>query len=278
MSGRLADIDIVHCHTWYTHFAGCLVKQLQGVPLVLTTHSLEPHRPWKVEQLGTAYHASTWIERTAYQNADGVVAVSEAMKHDVQRALRRAVGAHPRDPQRHRPRAVPADARSRRARVARHRPRRAVRAVRRPHHAAEGHHPPRERDSRTSTRACRSCCAPARRIRPRSPRDERGGGAGAAQSRNPVVWIAEMLPKRAGDRALHARGHLRLPVDLRAVRHHQPRSDGVRDARRGLGGRRHSRGRRARRDRPARGARGRSAPSRSSRGTRSSSRATSAPR
>ncbi len=84
MSGRLADVDIVHCHTWYTHFAGCLVKQLQGVPLVLTTHSLEPHRPWKVEQLGSAYHASTWIERTAYQSADGVVAVSEAMKHDVQ--------------------------------------------------------------------------------------------------------------------------------------------------------------------------------------------------
>jgi glycogen synthase len=54
------------------------------VPLVLTTHSLEPHRPWKVEQLGTAYYASSWIERTAYQNADGVVAVSESMRHDVQ--------------------------------------------------------------------------------------------------------------------------------------------------------------------------------------------------
>jgi glycogen synthase len=84
MAGLAADLDIVHCHTWYSHFAGCLVKQLQGVPLVLTTHSLEPHRPWKVEQLGTAYHASSWIERTAYQNADGVVAVSAAMKHDVQ--------------------------------------------------------------------------------------------------------------------------------------------------------------------------------------------------
>jgi len=84
MAGLLTDIDVVHCHTWYTHFAGCLVKQLQGVPLVLTTHSLEPHRPWKVEQLGTAYHASSWIERTAYQNADGVVAVSGSMKQDVQ--------------------------------------------------------------------------------------------------------------------------------------------------------------------------------------------------
>jgi alpha-maltose-1-phosphate synthase len=84
MSGMAADLDIVHCHTWYSHFAGCLVKQLQHVPLVLTTHSLEPHRPWKVEQLGTAYHASSWLERTAYQNADGVVAVSAAMKDDVE--------------------------------------------------------------------------------------------------------------------------------------------------------------------------------------------------
>jgi len=58
MSGTLEGADIVHCHTWYAHFAGCLVKQLHGIPLVLTTHSLEPHRPWKVEQLGTAYHAS----------------------------------------------------------------------------------------------------------------------------------------------------------------------------------------------------------------------------
>ena len=76
MAGMARDLDIVHCHTWYSHFAGCLVRQLQDVPLVLTTHSLEPHRPWKVEQLGTAYNASSWIERTAYQNADGVVAVS----------------------------------------------------------------------------------------------------------------------------------------------------------------------------------------------------------
>jgi glycogen synthase len=84
MSGTLGAADVVHCHTWYSHFAGCLVKMLQGIPLVLTTHSLEPHRPWKMEQLGTAYHASTWIERTAYENADGVVAVSASMRRDVQ--------------------------------------------------------------------------------------------------------------------------------------------------------------------------------------------------
>jgi starch synthase len=83
MAGSLDNIDVVHCHTWYTHLAGCLVKQLTGARLVLTTHSLEPHRPWKVEQLGTAYNASSWVERTAYQNADGVVAVSESMRRDV---------------------------------------------------------------------------------------------------------------------------------------------------------------------------------------------------
>lgn len=84
MAGRVVRADVVHCHTWYSHFAGCLVQQLTGARLVLTTHSLEPHRPWKVEQLGTAYHASTWLERTAYQNADGVVAVSAAMQADVE--------------------------------------------------------------------------------------------------------------------------------------------------------------------------------------------------
>ena len=83
MAGSVAEADIVHGHTWYSHLAGCLLKSLLQARLVLTTHSLEPHRPWKAEQLGTAYHASSWVERTAYQNADGVVAVSEAMKRDV---------------------------------------------------------------------------------------------------------------------------------------------------------------------------------------------------
>jgi len=84
MAGSVADADIVHGHTWYSHLAGCLSKQLTGGKLVLTTHSLEPHRPWKREQLGTGYDASSWVERTAYENADGVVAVSGSMKEDVQ--------------------------------------------------------------------------------------------------------------------------------------------------------------------------------------------------
>jgi starch synthase len=83
MTGSVKETDIVHCHTWYTHLAGSLIKQIYNVPLVLTTHSLEPQRPWKKEQLGSGYGASTWIEKTAYQNADGVIAVSRSMRMGV---------------------------------------------------------------------------------------------------------------------------------------------------------------------------------------------------
>ncbi|MEW6375501.1 MAG: glycogen synthase [Thermodesulfobacteriota bacterium] len=83
MTGSLREIDIVHCHTWYTHLAGSLIKEIYNVPLVITTHSLEPHRPWKEEQLGSAYQVTTWLEKTAYQNADGVIAVSQPMKRGV---------------------------------------------------------------------------------------------------------------------------------------------------------------------------------------------------
>lgn len=84
MAGSIDEADIIHGHTWYSHLGGCLAKQLTGGKLVLSTHSLEPHRPWKAEQLGTAYNGSSWVERTAYENADGVVAVSSSMKEDVQ--------------------------------------------------------------------------------------------------------------------------------------------------------------------------------------------------
>ena len=84
LADAVESTDLIHCHTWYTHLAGCLLKQFHQVPLVLTTHSLEPHRPWKQEQLGTGYFTSKWVEKTAYENADGVIAVSEAMKTDVQ--------------------------------------------------------------------------------------------------------------------------------------------------------------------------------------------------
>ncbi len=83
MSAATRNADLVHCHTWYTHWAGFLTKTLQGIPLVLTTHSLEPHRPWKVEQLGTGYNLSCLLEKNAYLAADGIIAVSQDMKRDV---------------------------------------------------------------------------------------------------------------------------------------------------------------------------------------------------
>lgn len=83
MNGGLMDADIVHCHTWYAQFAGILAKLCYGTPLVLTTHSLEPLRPWKREQLGRGYDASSWIEKTAIEMADAVIAVSEETKLDV---------------------------------------------------------------------------------------------------------------------------------------------------------------------------------------------------
>ncbi len=75
--------DIVHCHTWYTFFAGFLAKSLYSVPLIVTMHSLEPLRPWKEEQLATGYALSSWIERTGVLTADRIVAVSEEMKQDI---------------------------------------------------------------------------------------------------------------------------------------------------------------------------------------------------
>nr|VFK27600.1 MAG: glycogen synthase (ADP-glucose) [Candidatus Kentron sp. MB]VFK33002.1 MAG: glycogen synthase (ADP-glucose) [Candidatus Kentron sp. MB]VFK75690.1 MAG: glycogen synthase (ADP-glucose) [Candidatus Kentron sp. MB] len=79
------DADLVHCHTWYTHFGGILAKQTYGIPLVITTHSLEPLRPWKREQLGRGYDLSCWIEKTAMEMADCIIAVSHGMKEDVLR-------------------------------------------------------------------------------------------------------------------------------------------------------------------------------------------------
>jgi glycogen synthase len=83
MASLPIDADVVHCHTWYTHMAGLWVKTLYGIPLVVTTHSLEPLRPWKEEQLGRGYQLSSWIERTAIGAADAVVAVSDETRRAV---------------------------------------------------------------------------------------------------------------------------------------------------------------------------------------------------
>ncbi|WP_216843131.1 glycogen synthase [Granulicella sp. S190] len=82
----LATIDIVHTHTWYVSMAGFLAKKLFHVPFVLTTHSLEPLRAWKAEQLGSGYAMSSWMERTAILDADAVIAVSKGTQEDILRA------------------------------------------------------------------------------------------------------------------------------------------------------------------------------------------------
>ena len=82
----LEGVDLVHTHTWYVSMAGYLAKKLYGVPFVLTTHSLEPLRAWKAEQLGSGYAMSSWMERTAILDADAIVAVSNGTKADILRA------------------------------------------------------------------------------------------------------------------------------------------------------------------------------------------------
>jgi starch synthase len=82
----LEGIDVVHTHTWYMSMAGYLAKKLYDVPFVMTTHSLEPLRAWKAEQLGTGYAMSSWMERTAILDADAIIAVSQGTKADILRA------------------------------------------------------------------------------------------------------------------------------------------------------------------------------------------------
>lgn len=83
---EIAGADVVHSHTWYANFAGHLASLLHGIPHVITAHSLEPLRPWKAEQLGGGYAVSSYIEKTAYEGAAAVVAVSSGMRDDILRS------------------------------------------------------------------------------------------------------------------------------------------------------------------------------------------------
>jgi starch synthase len=83
MAAAVEHAAILHSHTWYANMAGHIGKLLHGVPHVVTAHSLEPHRPWKAEQLAGGYRLSSWAEKTAYEGADAVVAVSAKMRRDI---------------------------------------------------------------------------------------------------------------------------------------------------------------------------------------------------
>ena len=86
MVSDVAGADLVHSHTWYANFAGQVAGTLHGIPHLITAHSLEPLRPWKEEQLGGGYRLSSWVERTAYEGATGIIAVSAGMREDILRA------------------------------------------------------------------------------------------------------------------------------------------------------------------------------------------------
>ncbi|WP_408930371.1 glycogen synthase [Corynebacterium sp. YSMAA5_1_F9] len=89
MANAASDIDVAHSHTWYTGLGGHLAGRLYGIPHVVTAHSLEPHRPWKREQLGGGYDISSWSEKNAMEYADAVIAVSAGMKESILEAYPR---------------------------------------------------------------------------------------------------------------------------------------------------------------------------------------------
>ena len=127
MAAAVPEVDLVHSHTWYANLAGHLTGLLQDIPHVVTAHSLEPHRPWKAEQLGGGYQLSSWAERTAFEAADAVIAVSAGMRtrtswsptpistrpgaRGQERHRPRRVRPRPRHRRRHRPRASTSTAR-----------------------------------------------------------------------------------------------------------------------------------------------------------------------
>ena len=86
MVADIAGADLVHSHTWYANFTGQVASALHGIPHLITAHSLEPLRPWKEQQLGGGYRLSSLIERTAYEQAAGIIAVSDGMRKDILRA------------------------------------------------------------------------------------------------------------------------------------------------------------------------------------------------
>jgi starch synthase len=83
IANHLQNVDVIHSHTWYANMAGHFGSLLHGLPHVITAHSLEPLRPWKADQLGGGYQISSWAEKSAYESADAIIAVSDGMRADV---------------------------------------------------------------------------------------------------------------------------------------------------------------------------------------------------
>ena len=232
------EADVVHAHTWYTHFAGLLARLSYGIPLVVTVHSLEPLRPWKREQLGGGYDVSSWIERMALETADAVVAVSHETRVDVLRlfdvpADRVHVIHNGIDADFYHPDPDPT-----RARASRGRSDGAVRSLRRPHHPSEGDRSPRSRDPPPGPGHRRRALRRTARYAGDRGRDGARGRRRAGGATERGLDRRDGQP-RGGSPALLACGRVLLPIGLRAVRDHQPGGRRMRDPRRRLGGRRH---------------------------------------
>ncbi len=236
------DADVVHCHTWYSHFGGILAKLNYHVPMVLTVHSLEPLRPWKREQLGYGYDCSSWLEKTATEMADAVVAVSEGTESDVLRLFnvdpaRIRIIYNGIDPEEYYPRKsydlLPKNGIDPDkpfilfvGRIARQKG--IIHLVNAIKYLDPGFQV--------------VLCAGAPDTPEIAEEMTTGGGRSAKQKRR------GHLDRKNGDQrcrlpALHPRRRLRLPVDLRTFRNYQSGSHGLRNRGGGGGGRRNQRGR-----------------------------------
>ena len=232
MAGDCVGADLVHSHTWYANLAGHLASLLAGVPHVVSAHSLEPMRPWKAEQLGGGYAVSSWAERTAYEAAAAVIAVSAGMRLDV-------LNSYPNvDPSMVHVVHNGIDSQL----WQRDSSAEALEVVR--GHGVDPDRPSvvfvgritRQKGLPYLLRAAAQLppevqlvlCAGA----PDTPEilaEVEALIAELRQGRHGVVWIAEMLPESRGHRIAQCRNGFGVPIGLRTARHRQPRSDGLRD-------------------------------------------------
>ena len=249
MAAGTADADITHTHTWYAQFGGHLAKLLYDIPHVATVHSLEPLRPWKEEQLGGGYRLSSFCEKTALENADAVIAVSNGTKRDI-------LGVYPAiDPDRVHViyNGIDTDEYT-------PDPRTDVLEKfgidpNQPSVAFVGRIT-RQKGVSYLLQAARHFDPSAQLVLCAGSADTPELGAEVESlvaelraTREGVFWIEQMLPKPDVIQILSPRDRVRVPVDLRAARDREPGGDGLRGGGRGDRDRRDRRSRRRRRDR-----------------------------
>ena len=235
MAAGVDDADVVHSHTWYANLGGHLAKLVHDIPHVVTVHSLEPLRPWKAEQLGGGYALSSFCERTAVEAADAIVAVSDGMAVDLLTAYpaidpgRVSVIYNGIDTEEYAP-DPGTDVLER--------------------HGIDPAAPTvvfvgritRQKGVAHLLEAMRHVDAEAQLVLCAGAPDTPEIGAEVARrveelqaQRGNVLWLERDAAQARRDPDPQPRDGLRVPVDLRAAGHRQPRGDGLRDGRRGHG-------------------------------------------